>query len=634
MDSEFGRLTPAGMWASCAAMSLCTRIAHDSSNKLSNMGGRINSGARSTKAKAPTGVRVSRVVAGLAERLGLRQEDRLAYIGDEDIRGADYDNVRQMLLNLSYPTELVFERKARRGGGFVSRGASPLKQAPADAEPAGRPATRKRAREGQSRSPSPADAPPPPARPMRGDLVEQLDFLAAQQLAEEKKAAAAGATTTGRKKAAPALGEASVGNRSGSPSNNRAAAASAAARSSSSLATPGLTSLALAMAGRSKSGGRVGGGQRLDRSREHRPRDPLQERRRQQPQQGEEEEEPEGEKEVEVVSDASLRSPLLPPSPRSRSYSDVPPRARKLVRMEMEPRQGQGGEGRGEGAGRGREGEENGEGRKRGGEGGLRMEAYRGREGEGEGAGDVPGEGDKLMASPAMRPPLWVEVLVGLTMADMAGTDSARAAVVGKEVRDVIAKEFVILQRLGKELPAHVTLAQYTTLRSASLMSSSGYRKLRWFEEMYLVDHEDELADIAEESFIGDLVGDSHRTTQDVVRRALASHERAMATTGVHRLLRNQGLLDVEEARAAGKKTERQATEVIAKIRDWEKAARVGEHFAVEVSGAVTGRAELMRDAVELLMAGIERQRGRLETLATFRMLGEPATEGERGPSA
>lgn len=80
----------------------------------------------------------------------------------------------------------------------------------------------------------------------------------------------------------------------------------------------------------------------------------------------------------------------------------------------------------------------------------MRIEAYRGREREGEGAGDVPREGDKLMASPAMRPPLWVEVLVGLTMADMAGTDSARAAVVGKEVRDIIAKEFVILQRLGK----------------------------------------------------------------------------------------------------------------------------------------------------------------------------------------
>ena len=60
-----------------------------------------------------------------------------------------------------------------------------------------------------------------------------------------------------------------------------------------------------------------------------------------------------------------------------------------------------------------------------------------------------------------------------------------------------------------------------------------------------------------------------------------------------------------------------QATEVLAKIRDWEKTARVGEHFAVEVSGAVTGRAELMRDALELLMAGIDRQRIRLETLAT-----------------
>lgn len=59
------------------------------------------------------------------------------FSSDEDIRGADYDNVRQMLLNLSYPTELVFERKARRGGGFVSSGASPLKQAPVSAS--GRP---------------------------------------------------------------------------------------------------------------------------------------------------------------------------------------------------------------------------------------------------------------------------------------------------------------------------------------------------------------------------------------------------------------------------------------------------------------------------------------------------------------
>lgn len=59
-----------------------------------------------------------------------------------------------------------------------------------------------------------------------------------------------------------------------------------------------------------------------------------------------------------------------------------------------------------------------------------------------------------------------------------------------------------------------------------------------------------------------------------------------------------------------------QATEVLAKIRDWKKTARVGEHFAVEVSGAVISRAELMRDALELLMAGIGKQRSRLETLA------------------
>lgn len=58
---------------------------------------------------------------------------------------------------------------------------------------------------------------------------------------------------------------------------------------------------------------------------------------------------------------------------------------------------------------------------------------------------------------------------------------------------------------------------------------------------------------------------------------------------------------------------------MLAKIRDWKKTARVGEHFAVEVSGAVISRAELMRDALELLMAGIGKQRSRLETLATVR---------------
>lgn len=54
------------------------------------------------------------------------------------------------------------------------------------------------------------------------------------------------------------------------------------------------------------------------------------------------------------------------------------------------------------------------------------------------------------MPSQVVRPPLWVEVLVGLNMAEMAGTDAARAAVVGKEVRDILAKELTVLQRLRK----------------------------------------------------------------------------------------------------------------------------------------------------------------------------------------
>ena len=34
----------------------------------------------------------------------------------------------------------------------------------------------------QSQLPTPTDAPPRPAPPMHGDLVEQLDFLAARQV--------------------------------------------------------------------------------------------------------------------------------------------------------------------------------------------------------------------------------------------------------------------------------------------------------------------------------------------------------------------------------------------------------------------------------------------------------------------
>ena len=55
-----------------------------------------------------------------------------------------------------------------------------------------------------------------------------------------------------------------------------------------------------------------------------------------------------------------------------------------------------------------------------------------------------------------------------------------------------------------------MTLAQYIALRGASLVSSPGYRTLKSLEELYLADHEDELAEIAEESFVGDLVGVRH----------------------------------------------------------------------------------------------------------------------------
>lgn len=59
-------------------------------------------------------------------------------------------------------------------------------------------------------------------------------------------------------------------------------------------------------------------------------------------------------------------------------------------------------------------------------------------------------ESAALMASPAMKPPLWIEALVSLSLAGMAGTDAARAAVVSKEVRDILAKELTVLQRLRK----------------------------------------------------------------------------------------------------------------------------------------------------------------------------------------
>lgn len=59
-----------------------------------------------------------------------------------------------------------------------------------------------------------------------------------------------------------------------------------------------------------------------------------------------------------------------------------------------------------------------------------------------------------------------------------------------------------------------------------------------------------------------------------------------------------------------------QAKEVLGKIRTWEQTARAGERLALQVGGAATQRAEMLRDAVELLMAGMEKQNARMEYLA------------------
>lgn len=61
------------------------------------------------------------------------------------------------------------------------------------------------------------------------------------------------------------------------------------------------------------------------------------------------------------------------------------------------------------------------------------------------------------------------------------------------------------------------------------------------------------------------------------------------------------------------------AAAVIAKIRGWEKAARVSEELAVQRAGAITARAEAMRDPVELLMRGLEMQNDAVGRIATVR---------------
>lgn len=66
---------------------------------------------------------------------------------------------------------------------------------------------------------------------------------------------------------------------------------------------------------------------------------------------------------------------------------------------------------------------------------------------------------------------------------------------------------------------------------------------------------------------------------------------------------------------------------VIAKIRGWEKAARVSEKLAMEQSVAVTQPFETIRDAIEFLMSGLEMQKRYMKRLATVRGAGR----GEEG---
>ena len=170
------------------------------------------------------------------------------------------------------------------------------------------------------------------------------------------------------------------------------------------------------MASRSKKAEALLREQHHDRPREHQPRDPRQERRRQQPQ-GEQEKEEE-EREVVVMSvPLPPPQPLLPARSRPRSHSGMSPCGGERRDSHM-------------------------------GVGSPRGERAEGRGGGGGGEG-VCREGAGLMASPAMRP-TWIEALVCLNLADMAGTDAARAAVLGKEVRDILAKELAVLQRLRK----------------------------------------------------------------------------------------------------------------------------------------------------------------------------------------
>lgn len=59
----------------------------------------------------------------------------------------------------------------------------------------------------------------------------------------------------------------------------------------------------------------------------------------------------------------------------------------------------------------------------------------------------------------------------------------------------------------SRQLSQHLTRAEYAAFRGRDLHSSAGYVTLKRLSDQYLVDHEDELAEIAETDLVADLLG-------------------------------------------------------------------------------------------------------------------------------
>lgn len=60
---------------------------------------------------------------------------------------------------------------------------------------------------------------------------------------------------------------------------------------------------------------------------------------------------------------------------------------------------------------------------------------------------------------------------------------------------------------VSEQVPDHVMLPEYDAFRASTLSLSPGYCELKALEERYLVDHDEELAEIAEDVFVSGLLG-------------------------------------------------------------------------------------------------------------------------------